>query len=180
MASEDKEILNQYYQALKNIDDRYRELEFARTELVWYEEKLREADQLAIQYGIDKPSNYSVNNVVLPDKLERNSLDSTLEEVSISLNKHRSLQAELIYTTKQLQKQFEETLESLSEQLKNVNNNLRTINESINELKTARIIHLFILIGVGFSIGYYTKNLQTTLICLGITIFILFCIVPSE
>lgn len=90
--SQHYEFLKHYHSALALVDQRYRELQDSRRELLWYESKLAEANILAVQHGLSKPSSLSQVAQTEPASYQTKSASSDELPVQHGLGKPSSLQ----------------------------------------------------------------------------------------
>jgi len=178
--------LNQYYSALASVDSTYQELLKAKNELNWYEDKLKEADELATQYGLQKPSKLSVPRLSLSTPLIRSKVESALAKGCIKTAEVQSIKIELTSTMSRLQKEFDNTISYLERQLKDTKAHLeqelkKTISslenqlektladisvnlKRIDALKTKIMIELLLIISTGVVTVIFTRNLMIVLV----------------
>jgi chromosome segregation ATPase len=180
--SSDKDILDQYYLSLKEVDARYRELEEARSQNIWYEGKLREADQLSTQYGFGKASSLSISEPVVIYQLDRTNVESKLLELSGYLQKYRELKVELnqlIDSYKErldrLMKELEAKANNITEEINDLNVKTRTVSgERANNILYVTVVYLVFAIGVAIlpDISFLIKILITSISFLVVAFFV--------
>jgi len=144
--------LKQYYTALALVDRRYRELQNSRLEQSWYENKLAEAEALALKHGLSKLSDVQL---IPKRQLDREELLLVFESLQDVLKDLQSFQGNLQRQLSDIQKSYDADLKSLRERQKELEQSLR---ETLTQLNSAQIevFVLLVIAGVIISLGVYT------------------------
>jgi len=74
------DALQQYWSALEKIDSRYGELETSRTELRWYQEKIKQTDELAKRQQFEAISTIQLDFTDSPISLVPNLIENAIHE----------------------------------------------------------------------------------------------------
>jgi hypothetical protein len=143
MSGSDKNILDKYYLSLQEVDARYRELEDARSQNVWYEGKLREADQLSTQYGCEKASSLSISEPVVIYQLDRKNVESNLLELSDCLQKHRELQVDLNQLVDSYKDRLARLMKEINEKANSITVEINKLDEKIRKATNERSTNVF-------------------------------------
>jgi hypothetical protein len=164
MSLYDKAILDEYYTSLTLVDQRYRELEAARIEEIWYESKLREADQLAVQYAVEKASSLCVHTSGLPPELSRDVVDLILTAAQENLVQYRKTQGELTASLEYFRKHIEATLKAIAQKIEKVSLKISILRKNLSSLEMSNIIYTVLVLGVGAATFYFTRGIIWTAI----------------
>jgi DNA segregation ATPase FtsK/SpoIIIE, S-DNA-T family len=186
------EQLKQYHSALGSIDKCYQELQASRTELLWYESKLNEADTLAVHHGLSKPSSMlqpveteeslSESQPVETDELAEqhglsrlpraNSLDVTPLDREYLLNIFENLQKVLVqlqnaqgnfqHRRENITRNYDSEMQSLREKQTSIEEVLKDILSLINSAKMSVFLHLLTISVIITLVGVLSRDAATT------------------
>lgn len=131
------EQLKQYYTALALVERRYRELQSSRSEQSWYENKLAEAEALALQHGLSNLSNHQL----IPFKeLDREALLSVFENLQDILKILQPFQSNFQQQLANIQNRYQDDLKLLRERQSNLDQSLKEVSDQFDSAKTAVFI----------------------------------------
>jgi DNA segregation ATPase FtsK/SpoIIIE, S-DNA-T family len=189
------EQLKQYHSALGSIDKCYQELQASRTEMLWYESKLNEADTLAVHHGLNKPSSMlqpvdteesSVAQPVETDELAEqhglsrlpraNSLDVTPLDREYLLNIFENLQKVLVHLQSaqgdfqhrlgNIARNYDIELKELRDLQAKIEKHLKEVSSLLESAKMAVFLHLLTIAGITVLVGAISKQPAPTGIAL--------------
>lgn len=186
------EYLKQYHNALALVDRRYRELQDARAELLWYESKLAEADGLAVQHGLSKPSSVlqaaQTEPILYESKLaeadglavqhglskpssiqrlavmqlDRERLLNIFKTLQEVLNHLQSFQGNFQHQLSNIQRSYEADLRSLRDLQENLEKRLKETLCLLDSAKMAVFLYLLAIIGITVLAAYISRELTST------------------
>ncbi len=169
------DALQQYWSALEEIDSQYRELETSRTELRWYQEKIKQADELAKRQQFEAISTIQLDPANLPEDINQNLMESAIEELHRQLDEfhgkkkaEQHKQEECAQKIKVLEQESSSRLQSLKVELQESDFRIKELNKRIDSLKTARMGYICFLVGIGIMSALITGNVIATFIITGI------------
>ena len=170
------DALQQYWFVLEKIDSRYRELETSRTDLRWYQEKIKQADELSKSQQFEAISTIKLGSTGLPENVNHALMESAIEELHKHLDEfHREKkeeqrkQEEGFNKLKSLENKSRDKLQSLEARLQRLVDQIKDLEKRIISLKTARMGYICFLIGIGIVSALLTGNVIATFIITGIT-----------
>lgn len=162
-------ILDPYYSAFKIIHTQRQSLIKAQQDLTWHENQLKQADQLAIQLGVDGTSNLPVTQTASSHKLDRNRVNSALSNARSQLTYIQNLRKKLNQDLAQLRQEANETVKDIEKRLNQISQDvvkaddtIQTLENTIESLKTARLVRILLVVIVGIVTATGTGSLGWT------------------
>jgi DNA segregation ATPase FtsK/SpoIIIE, S-DNA-T family len=163
------EQLKQYYNGLALVDRRYRELQDSRAELLWYESKLAEANGLAVQQSLSKPSSVQENFAVI--ELNRDRLLNIFEAFQEELKRLQSYNGNFPHQLSNLQKNYEADLQSLRNRQEELEKDRKETLRLLESAKMAVSLCLLVVAGITVLGAYIFRDLSSTGIAALVVIF---------
>jgi DNA segregation ATPase FtsK/SpoIIIE, S-DNA-T family len=159
-----KESLQSYYSALALIDDHYQDLQKSRTELLWYESKLSEAERLAVQHGLNTSS---TNPGTTVQGLNRYHFLQTFSNFNETLNQYHTFHEYLQYELVSIQEQYDAELQRLRTHQQTLEEQLKRCIKTLDASKMAAFFYMLTIILAGLGVFYFTKNIQSSGLTIG-------------
>jgi DNA segregation ATPase FtsK/SpoIIIE, S-DNA-T family len=141
--------LKQYHSSLASIEQRYRDLQQARVELVWYESKLAESRDLMAKYGLGKtPETIELQQVYAIYQLERDLLLENFDKFQKTLKDFQAFQGNLQHQLSNIQRDYESDLKSLQDELLELKNGREDAFQQLALAKTVSYFYCLSIVGV--------------------------------
>ncbi len=158
------QYLKQYYDALALVDQRYRELQAARTEMVWYEGKLTEANELAASHGLNKAFiKQSAPIVELNrDSLNRDSLLNLLNNFQELVNRLQLFQGNFQHQLRNIQNSYEAELRRLRDLQEKQEKQFKEVLSLLELAKKAVFFYLLTIVVITVLAAYISKSPTNT------------------
>lgn len=181
----DKNILQDYYQALDVITAQYLKVENAKQELKWYKSQQQEAVELAQfaeEFDIDDISSLPETdfNYVSGKNIDRQrinkalkNINKNLDEINKNLEESQKTSETKELTVKSLTSQKKSTLESLRNENLKIVDELHSLDNKIEKLKNEKMFRLVSAVVVAVIVAGLWKSIPVTFLVTSIYLLII-------
>ncbi len=170
-------LLQQYWLALEVVDDCYQDLVQANADLLWYQGKIQEADNLVKGEKFERPSAIKLDRSMLPTELSGELMESALKGLCSELKALLDQRHERESSIRKLEKESSDKLQTLRSNLERLKNDLAKstsrvaeLNGRIDSLKTTRMGYIILLVCVGIGSALLTGNGIATVVITSIVL----------
>ena len=161
-------ILLNYGQALASVNNKYTQRVLSQIELMWYQNYLNQADQLATEYGLEKISNTPARPIPSTLTLDRNQAEKVMNGGRLKLQNYQNLRNKFQSSLEAIEKEFKEKIDNLRKNLESLVTEISKVNNRIDELKTSRMVEILLIMGGGMLVAFFSKNLIATVAAMGV------------
>lgn len=173
----DRNLLQDYYQALQTIDTQHKQVLSAEQELSWHESQLEKADELARNFGINDIEGLPITQKINDTHTDRHRVNTALSNAYSIWNESKELLFRKENTLEIIEKNGKLILEKLGQEENEANLSLRQINNELQDLKTRKMQYVVFTVIVGILAAMFSRNLLITLgIIVGFLVYISFFI----
>ncbi len=171
----DRNLLQDYYQALQTIDTQHKQVLSVEKELSWHESQLQKADELARNFGINGISGLPIAQKINDKHTDRERVNTALSNACSLLDNCKQLKNIKERTLESIEKNGKLLLEKLQKQQMEATEALNKIDYELEELKTRKMLYVVATVVTGVLASMFSRSLAVTLIVIaGFLVYISF------
>lgn len=173
----DRNLLQDYYQALQIVDTQHKQVLSVEQELFWHESQLKKADELARNLGINGITGLPITQKIYDTHTDRDRVNTVLSNAYSLLYSWKDLKIKKENILETIEKNGKLLLENLRQEEIETNHSLNKINDELQELKTRKMLYVVFTVLIGILAAMLSRNFLITLgVIVGFLVYISFLI----